>query len=77
MSDDKTNVLHVWMKRDYASIVKAKGVYLYDDQGNEYIDASGGPILVSLGHGVEEMGEALKKQAQEVAFAYRFDFTTP
>jgi adenosylmethionine-8-amino-7-oxononanoate aminotransferase len=65
------------MHRDYASIVKGEGIYLYDDQGKRYIDSASGPILCSLGHGVEEMAEVLGDQARKVAFAYRMDFTTP
>ena len=72
-----TNVLNVFMHRKYESIVKAKGIYLYTKEGREIIDASGGPILCSLGHGIEEMAKALYAQAKAVAFAYRFDFTSP
>ncbi len=72
-----TNVLNVFMHREYQSIVSSKGVYLYTDKGNKIIDASGGPILCSLGHGIPEMAEALYEQAKKCAFAYRFDFTTP
>lgn len=71
----ENNILNVWMKREYRTIERAEGVYLYDDKGQSYLDASGGPVLVSLGHGRKDVAEALKKQAETVAFAYRFDFT--
>ena len=74
---EKTNVLNVFMHRKYESIVRAKGIYLYTEEGREIIDASGGPILCSLGHGIEEMAKTLYDQAKAVAFAYRFDFTSP
>jgi len=77
MTEKKSHVLNVFMNREYSSIVKAKGIYLYDDKGNKIIDGAGGPILCNLGHGIEEMGEVLKKQAQNASFIYRIDFTNP
>lgn len=73
MSND--NIFNVWMKREYRTVVRASGVYLYDDQGKSYIDASGGPVLVSLGHGRKDVAQVLGDQAATVSFAYRFDFT--
>ena len=77
MSETTSHVLSVAMHRDYTSIVKGEGIYLYDEHGKRYIDSASGPILCSLGHGVAEMAEALSDQAKQVAFAYRMDFTTP
>ncbi|MHB8919053.1 MAG: aminotransferase family protein [Desulfocucumaceae bacterium] len=72
-----SHVMDVIMNREYPSIVRGKGIYMYDEQGKTYIDAAGGPILCSLGYGLEEMGEVLKKQACEIAFAYRMYSKTP
>lgn len=48
---------------------KAKGAYLYDEDGNTYIDYinSWGPMI--LGHGKEEVVEAVKAQADQ-AFSF-------
>lgn len=32
------------------NIVKAKGCYVYDDKGNEYLDLYGGHAVISIGH---------------------------
>ena len=77
MRPNKSHVLNVFMNRKYSSIVKANGVYLFDDQGNKIIDGAGGPVLCNLGHGIKEMGEVLKEQAQKASFIYRIDFTNP
>ncbi len=74
---DNGFVLNVFMNKSYPSIARAEGVYLYDEEGRRYIDASGGPILVNLGHGVKEMAEVLRNQAEKVAFVHRMDFTNP
>ena len=71
------NVLNVFMHKTYPSISRAEGVYLYDEEGRRYIDGSGGPILVNLGHGLKEMARVLGEQAEKVAYVHRMDFTNP
>jgi len=76
MTSKKSHVLNVFMKKEYVSIEKAEGVYLYDDKGNKIIDAAGGPILCNLGHGIDEMADVLRDQAKRASFVYRIDYTT-
>lgn len=52
----------------------ARGVYLYDDAGKDYLDGSSGAMAVSIGHGVPEVLEAMNEQMQRVCFAYRMQF---
>ena len=77
MTAQKNHSISVYLNSRYPSIDRGEGIYLYDTEGNRYIDASGGPITCSLGHGVTEMAEAMKVQAEKAAYVYRFDFTTP
>jgi len=55
-------------------IAWGKGIHLHDDSGRSYIDASGGPATFCLGHGNEEVNEAIKGQLDKVAFGYRYHF---
>ena len=55
-------------------IAWGKGIHLYDESGKRYIDASGGPATFCLGHGNEEVNEAIKAQLDKVAFGYRYHF---
>ena len=48
----------------------AKGIYLYDTDGREYIDASGGPAAISLGHGEERITEAISKQMSNFSYCH-------
>ena len=50
---------------------RGDGVYLYDQNGRRYIDFSGGPHVVSLGHGNQKVNEATKKQIDKVSFFFR------
>jgi hypothetical protein len=57
--------------------VRGEGVYLWDSEGRRYIDASGGPILVNVGHGVQEIAQAIAEQACSVAYVHGSILTTP
>jgi adenosylmethionine-8-amino-7-oxononanoate aminotransferase len=70
---------HVFYRRmdhDYPAIERGEGVYLYDAGGRRYIDASGGPVLVNVGHGVESIAQAMARQAAQVAYVHGSLFTT-
>lgn len=52
------------------------GVYLYDQSGKEYIDGSGGPLVVNVGHGRAEVVTAIARQAQAAAYVHATMFTS-
>lgn len=70
-------VLHRSLTRDYPSIVRGKGVYLYDTDDRPYLDAVGGVAVNVIGHGVQEIGDAVAANLEQVSFAYSAAFTTP
>jgi adenosylmethionine-8-amino-7-oxononanoate aminotransferase len=53
-----------------------RGVYLWDRDGRQYIDGSGGPAVFSIGHGDPRVNEAVAAQMEKVAYGYRYLFTT-
>ncbi len=53
-----------------------KGCYIYDVDGKQYIDGSGGPAVYCIGHGNVEVNEAIKAQLDRVAHGYRYNFTS-
>ena len=57
-------------------ISHGRGVYLWDAEGRQYIDGSGGPAVFSIGHGDPRVNEAVAKQMEKVAYGYRYLFTT-
>ncbi|SDK86684.1 acetylornithine aminotransferase [Paenibacillus sp. OK060] len=48
------------------SLVKGKGSWLWDDQGNRYLDFMCGLAVTSLGHAPEKVGTKLKAQIDEL-----------
>ena len=85
MSTHKTNIPNSlneqWMpfssNRDFKKnprlITSAKGMYLKTHEGNTLIDASCGLFCNPLGHGREEIAEAVGKQLRELDFVLPFN----
>lgn len=57
-------------------VVRAKGSYLWDADGKQYIDGSGGPAVYCLGHANAEVNRAICDQLDLLAHGYRYNFTT-
>lgn len=55
-------------EKTFSSITHGEGVYLFDDKGNKYLDASAGSAAVAnLGHGVQEFADTIREQVAKVA----------
>ena len=53
---------------------EASGCWITDGDGNRYLDACGGAMVMLLGHSHPRIVEALERQARRLAFTYRFSF---
>jgi len=62
--------------RDLPVAVRARGSEIWDAQGNRYLDAAGGAIVVGIGHGDQTVVRAMAEQAGRIAFAHGTQFTT-
>jgi len=71
-----TNLIKPVLEAYYPVINYGKGVYLYDKDDKEYLDASSGAITANIGHGVKEIIDAMLEQAKRVSFVYRSQFTS-
>ncbi len=60
----------------FPRIVRGSGSYLFDAAGKRYLDGSGGPAVFCLGHAHPELNAAIAQQFEEVAYAYRYLFTS-
>jgi adenosylmethionine-8-amino-7-oxononanoate aminotransferase len=77
VSTEQTNVFPRELDRRYPLIDRGEGVWLYDTDGNAFLDAVGGGAMVSsLGHSVPEIADAARRQAQQVSFLYNQQFTS-
>ena len=50
------------------SIVKAKGSYVWDDKGDQYLDLYGGHAVISIGHTHPHWVKRIEEQLEKIAF---------
>lgn len=55
-------------------IENARGCYLYDVQGRDYLDGSSGVLNVNVGHSHPAVLSAIRDQLERVAFVHRTQF---
>src|SRR6516164_3452953 len=76
---------HVWIhsarwldlaERDGLRVmVRGEGCRLFDAQGRAYLDGLSGGFVVNVGHGRAEIGEAMARQAREIAYVSSASYT--
>ena len=77
MDPTTTPVIYRDLHKHYPTVVRADGIYLYDNEGKRYLDGSGGSAAVtSIGHGVPEVVAAIAKQAAALAYGPTHAFST-
>lgn len=69
------NLIKPILNYKYPKVDYAKGIYIYDTAGKQYIDGSSGAVTASIGHGVAEITKVMMEQASKVSFVYRSQFT--
>jgi adenosylmethionine-8-amino-7-oxononanoate aminotransferase len=62
------------LRKQYPVAVRGEGCWIIDADGRHYLDASGQAAVVSIGHGVEEIGLAMAGQSSKIAFAHTTQF---
>ena len=74
---DRDVVVHRAWHTTSPVVDRGEGIYLYDREGNKYIDGSAGSsVVVNIGHGVESVVEAMYQQAKKVTYAATHVFTS-
>ena len=51
-----------------------KGIYLYDRDGNAYLDGCSGAMVSNIGHSNTNVRAAMKQQMDKATFGYRLHF---
>ena len=72
----KGNVFYRKMSHARPAVSHGEGIYLYDTNGKRYIDGSGGPMVINVGHGRSEIVEAMTQQASQVGYTHAVMFTS-
>jgi hypothetical protein len=64
------------LARDMPVISHGEGIYLVDQDGKRYLDASSGALVASLGHGNKQVAAAIAEQLGRVAYVNGTHFTS-
>jgi adenosylmethionine-8-amino-7-oxononanoate aminotransferase len=75
-SHPEGHVFYRKMNHGRPLIARGEGIYLFDETGKRYIDGSGGPLVVNVGHGRAEVVQAMAEQAQAAAYVHAIMFTS-
>lgn len=70
---------HIFQRHCHANLpvaARGEGVYIFDQMGKSYLDASGGAAVSCLGHSHPVIKAALHQQIDELAYAHTGFFTT-
>lgn len=68
---------HVFSRGDGLPVAAyGTGAEIFDTDGRRYLDGSGGAVVVGIGHGVREVGDAIADQAGRIAYAHGTAFTS-
>ena len=62
------------LRKDYPVAVRGDGSWIVAADGRRFLDASGQAAVVSIGHGVSEIGRAMAEQSNRIAFAHTSQF---
>ena len=62
------------LRKNYPIALRGEGSWIIADDGRRYLDASGQAAVVSIGHGVQEIGHAMAEQSNQIAFVHTTQF---
>ena len=81
---DRDHFIHPWTdfstfeKEGSDVMAEAEGIYVYNSDGDRFIDGIGGLWCVNIGYGREEMAQAMADQARKICYYSPFGhMTTP
>ncbi|MDP9991897.1 adenosylmethionine-8-amino-7-oxononanoate aminotransferase [Variovorax boronicumulans] len=71
-----THVFHRHLRQTPPVAASSQGMFIRDAEGREYLDASGGAAVSSLGHAHPEVLAAMHAQLDKLAYAHTSFFTS-
>lgn len=64
------------LERTYRTAVRASGAWIEAADGGRWLDACGGALTISVGHGRPEVVQAAARQLEDAAYVHGAQFTT-
>jgi adenosylmethionine-8-amino-7-oxononanoate aminotransferase len=78
MTDRANSHSYLFYQTDHPRPVldRAEGIYMWDKDGNRFIDGSSGAMVCNIGHSNPHVLEAMRRQMEKSTFGYRLHFVT-
>lgn len=78
MHDHRNERSHLFYQTDHPRPVldRAEGIYMWDTDGNRFIDGSSGAMVCNIGHSNPNVLQAMRAQMDKSTFGYRLHFVT-
>ncbi|MEJ5359422.1 MAG: aspartate aminotransferase family protein [Desulfobacterales bacterium] len=77
MMHDTGNVFHRVLDRHLPQAARSHGVWIETVDGRRFLDASGGAVVVNVGHGRAEIAAAVSEQLRTLTYVHPTMFTSP
>lgn len=61
-------------RKNFPVAVRGEGSWIISSDARRFLDASGQAAVISIGHGVAEIGRAMAEQSAQIAFAHTSQF---
>jgi adenosylmethionine-8-amino-7-oxononanoate aminotransferase len=76
--DDPANsaFLHRDLRHPLPVVDRAEGVFVWDREGRRYFDGTGGAFVVTIGHGVPEILDAMRRQFEVACYVGATNWAT-
>ena len=74
MTADASALFPRSFKKTFPNAVRGEGAWIFSSDEEKYLDASGQAAVVSIGHGVQSIADAMAAQASQIAFAHTTQF---
>ncbi|MXP55380.1 aspartate aminotransferase family protein [Pantoea sp. Seng] len=71
-----SHIIHRSLRSTPAVAARAEGAYIFDKQGEQYLDACGGAAVSCLGHAHPDVLAAMHRQIDQLAYAHTSFFTS-
>ncbi len=76
MGSNSSAVFHRVLDKELPLGQRSQGVWIEASDGKRYLDASGGAVVVNVGHGREEIAQAVFEQLRSLSYVHPTMFTS-
>lgn len=74
---NQQHLINLHLNQNFVQAVRGEGIYIFDSEGNRYIDGCSGALVANLGHQIDEIPQAMTFQAEILPYVYRNHFSSP